>query len=435
MQKTAIVFLMALACLLSACQGLSSTVMPTPESSPITQEVQMTATIPAVTAVIPSTSTPTPQEIKVTATIEQATPVLQMAILDMNASLETGKFVYSTHKFVGKLYVGASYTGEYIQFDFDQNRIDRIQLPEDCQLLATGKEAICRGSVLVDGLFAESYSLYHVSANEKQNPFINDYGKWILTSSGRLIESVDFNGEINTVEAYDLVTKEVIQIGTFENRDYQYLIPFLSNSGTQMVGVEYGNDPWLLDSRWYFIEKGSMTPESILIPEPLYATTDSIAWAPDDSMVVLLAAWDDVEQSEGPLCGKEILLFDPATQAVESIGEVPPDRCITEFPFYPHQVWSPDGSKLVLVLDQQDICIKDLSKKEKPCQVITNNYGSDRYVKGITWSVDSQWLAYMIGDTLLHVYSIQEVKTYIIADFKGVSSDDRAIGLNMVWGR
>jgi len=407
--------------------------MPPPENSPFTQEVEKSATIPAVTAVIPSTFTPTPQEIKVTATIEQAKPVIQMPILDMNASLETGKFVDSSHKLVGKLYVGMSYTGEYIQFDFDQNRIARIQLPEDCQILATGKEALCQDNDPGGALIR--YSLYDVVKAEKQYPFKDDDGKWILTSSGRLIESVDVTGEKKTIKAYDLVTKEVIQIGTFENRDYQYLIPFLSNSGTQMVGVEYGNDPWLLDSRWYFMEKGSMTPESILIPEPLYATTDSIAWAPDDSMVVLLAAWDDVEQSEGPLCGKEILLFDPATQAVESIGEVPPDRCITEFPFYPHQVWSPDGSKLALVLDQQDICIKDLSKKEKPCQVITNNYGSDRYVKGITWSVDSQWLAYMIGDTLLHVYSIQEVKTYIIADFKGVSSDDRAIGLNMVWGR
>lgn len=435
MKTIHIATLIAFACLLSACQGSPATALPAPDQRLLTQEVRATPTLTIVPSRIPSTSTPTPQKIHATATIEQTIPVTQTPIIDLNDSLETGNFVLSDGRFTGNLFVGVSGFGVYYHFDFDENRISQIKLPEDCQMLTTGKEAICRDSVLVDDLWDESYSLYNVSTNEKQNPFINDYGKWILTSSGHIIESVDVLDGIETIESYDLVTKEVIQIGTFEDRKNRLLSPFLSNSGKQMVGVEYGHDPWLLDSRWYFMERGSMTPESILIPEPLYATTDSVAWAPDDSRVVLLAAWDDVEtQSEGPLCGKEILLFDPKTKSVESIGGVLPDRCITEFIFYPHQVWSPDGSKIVLVLDQQDICIMDLSQKEVSCQMITNNYGSDRYVRGVTWSVDSQWLAFMIGDTRLQVYSIQENKTYVIADFKG-SEFARSIGQNMVWGK
>lgn len=427
-------FLLNLVWILTSCHIRPAIVTPFPDHSLSTQEVRAILTLTNVPSRIPSTSTLPPQKIQTTATIHPTIPVTQTPIIDLNVSLETGKFVLSDDRFTGNLYIGSDH-GVHLQFDFDENRISQITLPESCQLLATGKEAICRGSVLVNGLFAESYSLFTVSANEKQNPFINKYGKWILTSFGRLIESLDSFGEIETIEAYDLVTNEVIQIGTFEDRDDQFSIPFLSNSGTQMVGVEYGNDPWLLDSRWYFMEKGSMTPESILIPEPLYATTDSVAWAPDDSKVVLLAAWDDVEtHSEGPLCGKEILLFDPATQAINSIGGVPTNRCISEFPFYSSQVWSPDSSKFVMVLDQQDICIKDLSQIEIPCQMITNNYGSDSYVRNFTWSVDSQWLAYMIGDTRLQVYSIQENKTYVIADFKG-SEFARSIGMNMVWGK
>ncbi len=102
--------------------------------------------------------------------------------------------------------------------------------------------------------------------------------------------------------------------------------------------------------------------------------------------------------------------------------------------FYPHQVWSPDSSKLALVLDRQDICIQDLSQKDTPCQMISNNFGSDRYVNGVTWSVDSQWLAYMMRDMPLQVYSIQDEKTYTLADFTNVASDE-LIGLHMVWGK
>ena len=342
----------------------------------------------------------------------------------------------SDNRFTGNLYVGSSGYGVYFHFDFEQDRISKIQLPENCQLLETGKEAICRDNAHVGDLYYDTYSLYDISATGKQHPFTNDDGKWILSSSGDLIESADVTGEIMTIKAYDLVTKEVFQIGTFEHHDHQFSIPYLSNSGEQMIGVDYATDSYWLDDHWYFMEKASMTPESILIPESLFATRDSIAWAPNDSRAVLIGGHDDIGPHSGDLiCGKEILLFDPETQAVESIGRAPSGRCITEFFIFPHQVWSPDSSKLALVLDQQDICIMDLSKKEAPCQVITNNIGSDRYVKAVTWSVDSQWLAYMMMDTRLQVYSIQEARTYTIADFKGVSSDDCSIGLNMVWGR
>ncbi len=158
----------------------------------------------------------------------------------------------SDDRFTGNLYISLDH-GVHLQFDFDENRISQIKLPEGCQLLATGKEAICYDSYHVH---SDGYSLYNVSTNEKQNPFINNYGKWILTSSGHIIESVDVIDGIETIESYDLATKEVIQIGTFEDRDNRFLFPFLSNSRKQMVGVEYGNDPWLLDSRWYFMEKG-----------------------------------------------------------------------------------------------------------------------------------------------------------------------------------
>jgi len=332
----------------------------------------------------------------------------------------------------GSLFVGSSYSGVYIELNFDNDLAFRYQLPEGCQLLANGQKAVCEVSAFSD--ISEIY-VYDVQTGQRDFAEKRDVGMWYLTSSEHLLTYTHAGREgIGiSISAYDFRDNTSLNIGTFDNKERKLAIPQLSNSAKSMIGLNYMGLSWDYDDEWYVMNAGAMEAELINVPANI-AADNSIEWSPNDAMVALVGFYrDDENPHVGALrCEKEVLIYDPIAKIVESRVKVPEKRCYTSIDFYPNNIWSPDSSKLALVLDQQDICIIHVSESRPVCFLISNYYKTDNFVTSLTWSPDSNYVAFIVDRNHVQVYSIEDNKTYIIADTDELSS--LPIGKNLVWG-
>jgi WD40 repeat protein len=327
----------------------------------------------------------------------------------------------------GSLFIGSYDSGVYIEIDFDHDKVSRYQLPGGCQLLSGGLKAVCEVNPFTDN--AEIY-IYDVIA-ERRGFTEQGVGRWDLTSSEQILAytRASPDGIGISIHAYDFETNTSSYVGTFNNKGATLSLPWLSNSANSMIGLDM-NGPFDDDDSWYVMDTSTMEDEPITVPENI-AATNSIEWSPNNALIALVGFYRDDERAlPGALtCGKEVLIYDPILKNVKSRIEVPKGRCYDPFYIHPLSIWSPDSSKLALVLDQQDICIIDMLGREPACSLITNYYSSEHYISRLSWSPDSRYVAFIAGDDTIQVYSINDEKTYHIADLS-----TSPIGSDLVWG-
>lgn len=333
----------------------------------------------------------------------------------------------------GNLFVGSFDSGVYIKIDFENGQVFRYKLPGGCQLLSDSQNAVCDNRT--SSVIREIY-IYNVFTQQREFTENRDVGRWDLTSAEHLLGYTRARPSETgiSIYAFDFITDETTNIGKFDSQQMKLAIPWLSNSGATMIGLNHETLQWDYDDNWYFMKADTMKAEHVLVPENI-AATDSVEWSPNDALVALVGFYrDDEEPHVGSLrCKKIVLLYDPVTQIVKSLAKVPEGRCYTPIALYQDSIWSPDSSKLALILNQQDICIVYVSEGGTDCVSISDNYGTEYKVRSLVWSPDSNYLAVIGLDDVLQVYSLADKRMYLIADANELSP--LPIGSNLVWGR
>ncbi len=326
----------------------------------------------------------------------------------------------------GRLFVGSYGTGIYWGLDFENQKTDKYKLPYLCQLLSNAKQAVC----ISDSKTNEMY-IYDVVEAEKVFVFEQKGGKWMLTSSESLVEYAISETDGISIYTYDFEDSTSSYVGKFDDTEEKLYRPLISNSGNHIIGLNDKDSTLGEYESWFLVDTDSMMSNTVSVPENIVATY-STEWSPDDTMIAMIGVYKDDESSRhvGTLaCEREVLIYDPKLKQIQQSIKVPDKRCSTALATHPHHIWSPDSSRIALVLDQQDICVIDLSEDETNCHLITDNYGTDNYFASMTWSPDSNYLAFIINNEIL-VYSITSKKTHVIGNKKDLS---QYIGSNLVW--
>ncbi|MEK6752892.1 MAG: hypothetical protein AABZ00_11585 [Chloroflexota bacterium] len=333
----------------------------------------------------------------------------------------------------GSLFVGSADSGEYIKLDFDNDLAFRFYLPKYCELLSVLPRAVCETDNVSDK--TEVY-VYDILTGQQNFIERKDIGTWNIASSEQILmyTLAGPNGSEISINAYDFRSNASIYIGTFNNEETIFSIPRLSNSAQSMIGVDYEESSWDTDDNWYVMDASIMKAEALVVPENI-AATDSIEWSPNNAMVALVGFYrsDEVPHAGNLRCGKEALIYDPVSKIVKLTIKVPEERCYDHFYLHPRSIWSPDSTKLALVLDQQDICIVDVSEKKPKCFLISNYYQSENYIARLAWSPDSQYIAFISGAGEIQVHSVKDNKTYLIATIDNLST--LPIGSELIWRR
>ena len=349
----------------------------------------------------------------------------QAAEISETATTEVASPINFISELKGSLFIGSYGTGIYWAIDFDNQKTDRYKLPYLCLLLSNAKQAVC----IADSKTNEVY-IYDVVEAEKTFSFEQKGGWWMLTSSESLVEYAISQTEGRLIYTYDLEDGTSSYVGKFDDTENKFSWPQISNSGNLMIGLNHNNMTLEKDDSWFLVDTDSMMSNTVLVPENIVATY-STEWSPDDTMIAMIAFYKDDEIAHVGIlnCEKEVLIYDPKLKQIQRSIKVPDGRCFTPTDAYPHHIWSPDSSKIALVLNNQDICVIELFKDENSCNLITNNYGTDDKFGSMAWSPDSDYLAFIIRTEIL-VYSINSKESYYIGNTKDLS---RYIGGNLVW--
>jgi WD40 repeat protein len=340
--------------------------------------------------------------------------------------------VHFTDTLKGSLFAGSPTNGEYIEIDFDADQLLRHVIPMHCQLVPNYLKAVCEVDPKTD-----MSGIYMYDLSTKKNEFTEPdaVGRWDLTSSDQLLAYTVSgpNGMGTFIRAYDFEANSSIDIGLFDNRNSKLSLPWLSNSASFLVGVDF-DGPYDEDDSWYEMDAGLMEVKPIAVPQNI-AATESVEWSPDDSLIAFIGVYrDDVRAKPGALtCGSVVLIYNPMEKDTKTLVKVPEGRCYDPFFIHPRSIWSPDGSKLALVLDRKDICIVDVLESEPNCALITNYFGSEFRISRLAWSPDSTHLAFIVGDGEIHVYALEESASLFITHTDELSS--LPIESDLVWGR
>lgn len=331
----------------------------------------------------------------------------------------------------GKLIIGSGDLEQYFELNFDQPKIIYYKIPSNCLLVGNGREAICD----IDSYSDKSIVyIYDLTNSQKIFPFDSAGGRWQLTSSERLLQYMRVDQSQIMIDVYDFDAKRSYYMGEFNHNGGRLFVPSISNTANSLIGLDNNQElGWEYDDQWYFMDTDELIFEPVIVPANI-AATDSIEWSPDDTRIALIGFYrdDEIGHAGTLTCGKEVLIYDPIAHVIRKSIKTPEKRCITPTNiFYSHHMWSPDSSKLVLVLDTIDICIIDFTKDNSTCTLITNNFDTDEHLYGLTWSPDSNYIGYFLASGEIQIFSIKNNETYSIADLDDLSTS--FFGDYLVW--
>lgn len=369
----------------------------------ITKPVQSTSVAIPPTSTLVETATPT----SLSAGIESPEPLM----VNVNSVLGLS----------GHLYFGPSNLGAVADFDFDNGSANLHKLPRDCYILSSGQKAICQVKVYSD---IEEIYVYDMSTGQTEFTAKN-ISMWVIPSLERFLEYIPVNIEKDgfPIYMYDFATKTNTRVGLID-RESSLMLPWLSNTGKSIIGVEIGDD-YNTDT-WSIIDLSVMKDEPISVSKNIVAT-NFIVWSPDDAKVALVGYFKgDPEPSMGYIrCMTVALVYEPIAQTTLSTLNAPDGRCFTLFNQsrdglgLQHSIWSPDSSKIAFLLDLHNVCIVALSELHQGCKLLPNLDEVDNQVWSLAWSPDSNYLAYITSDGKIGVFSLRDNESHLITDVRG----------------
>jgi hypothetical protein len=337
----------------------------------------------------------------------------------------------------GDLYLNPNGVGgPYFDIDFGHNRVVQNQTPDDCQLLSTGQKAVCEVKVDSGGIEVFVYDI----STKQQDSFLGQtlVYRWGISGSQRYIIYILNEPEEGgmPIYSYDIATKKNEKIGIFKDF-HEILFPLdLPSSNKFLIAVD-AEESGSITQPWYQIDLETMKVESVKIPDNIQGAdpiNHSVEWAPDDKLIAFIGYFDTDEPAEISLyqCRRVTLVYDPVTKTVISTIKAPENHCFA--PFWPNRftAWSPDGSRLVFILDQKDserqqICIADIVRPESICVSMTTTFQMEGYtIQGLTWSPGSNYIAFcgnnynftnkVKPEAKLEVFSLVNNQTYLITE-------------------
>jgi WD40 repeat protein len=174
------------------------------------------------------------------------------------------------------------------------------------------------------------------------------------------------------------------------------LLPKLSSDGAHLIGAGgiYPTDQLAEVD----LQNGTSRPLDVGISRNIF----DLAWSPSDP--ILAVGSSDVAPVDIARCQTNVFsTYDASTGHVEVISRLQAGQCYDYFDTYTRNIWSPDGTKVVLMVDSS-MCVFTIRGGEGNCMEF-GQLGGD--VVRVTWSPDSQRLAYVTnGEKLsLHVIS------------------------------
>ena len=128
--------------------------------------------------------------------------------------------------------------------------------------------------------------------------------------------------------------------------------------------------------------------------------TGELSWSPTDFK--LLFAASDIIREIGTY-PNYLFVTDFETGVTELLAKAPgTSNYQSEFSILP--IWSPDGKKIAIPLENQDVCIINVDARTQDCVFVTTDY-----INQLSWSPDSSKVALSVDDGQqgsLHIFDV-----------------------------
>ena len=339
----------------------------------------------------------------------------------------------------GSLYIGPSQKGTYYEFAFDSGEVFKRQLPENCRLLSTSQNAIC--DTMLDG---SNKGLYVYNILTGKHDFLTEQyiSKWGVSGDGNLLLYLSYESENDSgvsVFIYNFETKTRQEVGIMYSND-ELAIPWITSvSGNFLIGMNQIKEELMIAETRPGEEKKALIFKPINIAQN-FAASEFHEWSPNQALIVLLG----YDRNDEPVdfsayqCTWIAAVYDPYEQNVVATMKAPEGQCFEKVMDSRPAVWSPDNSRFVLSLGQ-DMCIVDVANFEQGCTPISIHHEEDYGIQSLSWSPDSNYLAYHLVEKMgrrageLWVYSVKEDKNYLITTDEGFHPS--FYGLYLLWGQ
>jgi hypothetical protein len=285
--------------------------------------------------------------------------------------------------------------GVYIVFTLEDLRSNSITLPDNCIVLWHGRRAICESS--------KSIFVFDLNNGQKIDlPFAKPYS-WHLTVDQRIDYLQENNRNLFDLFTYNLAGGSVNHILTFNPQDW-VLNPIVSNDAKHIIGGH------IESSKLSLVEINPLNNAFTVVGNKIPGDITDITWSPVEP--ILGVGSTEFKYQDIPGCTTTIFSTYNATSGeVKQIAHAPFGTCYEySWSGYARNIWSPDGSMVILIAGK-NICIVDISgNSEQNCILITKE---DEMIKRLSWSPNSQQLAYIVENMSTGVFSLH---IYTIAD-------------------
>jgi len=331
---------------------------------------------------------------------------------------------YSTYQFLspvdleGKLFLGSFHKGNYVMMDFNKKSISTLYLPQSCYFLVKHMESICEQRI--DSISSMVYLLNH--KNGEKDYFLGKYpSSWEIINDNTIIGYIEKGNGKTILKSYNIEKKEITEIYEYNLLNGRYLIPSVSNSLQDMIGIDYKDNQNDLDNTWYMVPVNGNDIYKTNIPEDIVALNE-IVWAPNDRYVVLLGYNRNKKNPSKEIfpCGTTVILYNPHQETDTKMIDMPSGRCITPFSLYYNHLWSPDGTKLAIVLDERDICISDQADDFSKCLLIPGVERNDLFIANFAWSPKSDGILTINNQLEIDFLDLTNFKTTTIINLNGL---------------
>jgi Tol biopolymer transport system component len=366
-KKIIVLFLVTL--IFTSCQTVTPPVSPTTTLLvTITQELPPPTQVPSLTPTITFTPTLKPSLTQTPIEVAPAT-----------SSTWDGGGIWVFQEAKKAYWVIDSVTG---------NTLHIVPLPEGCDY-----RPIAYTAIILCTQASGNYSLDLETGLTKPLPSQHSIGTWLSSPDGNYLAfwAENLNKKSDTF-IYNRTTEEETKLTTniFQTFNADWFA--LSVQG-KYYAISQMLEPYVYQA--YVINGDSLDIHQVS-PKGVVASGD-LAWSPVRYQLVYGVTTAFREIGLNP---DQIYLKDFLTGSTRLVASKPARTSYDNFWYYP--IWSPDGRKLALPLEQDNICIVDLSTDAQSCYPVAHGP-----IISISWSPDSQKVALVVSGGYLKILDVK----------------------------